>query len=249
MGMQRRSVLIALGGVLPTAGCLTRGGDGEVSRTEAPNGDGDRTSPTDAVDDGDGSAGTATDRRYEECPREIIPYEQFPAEIRTEIDAALDGRYADAHVCLREAMDVTESYVAVDDTYYDPTVATNGETEVLTLQRVEPKALPSGRPITVNHRLDGERVITVEVVDDDGAVLVDTTMDLWPGGDVEFGRIARVGTHEFRITVADADEVETEVTEPVRFTASLASVHIIVEPEEVQVREAVADAPICRFTL
>jgi len=241
-------MLLALGGTLTTAGCLTRGSGGDGERTGTPSGDGNGTPSADADDGGDDPTTTATNRRYQECSREIIPYEQFPAELQAEIDAALDGRYEADRVFLREAVDTTASYVAVDDAYYDPAVTTEGGTEILTLQRVEPKALPSPRPITVEHRIDGERVITVEVVADGGTVLVDTTMDLWPGGEVEFGRVARVGTHEFRIVVADGDEIEMESTEEVHVVPSLASVHFVIDSEEVQARQAVADAPSCRFS-
>lgn len=222
-GMRRRSFLAALSaGSLPVTGCLARVGDNGATPTATP------------------------DRRYEECSREVIPYDQFPADVRTEIDAALDGRYETDRVYLREAMDVTASYVDVADAYYDPTITADGDSEVLTLHRVEPKALPSARPVRVEHNLDGERTITVEVVADDGTVLIDDTRDLWPGGEIEFGRTARVGTHEFRLTVVD-DEVETDVTKPVRIDESRFSVLLIVESDDIRVGGAVADLGICQY--
>ena len=240
--------MFALGGMFATAGCLGRDGGTDVTRTGTPSGNDTTTPSTDSADGGGGSTATAPSQRYVECPREIIPYDRFPARIRAEIDAARGGRYEATEVHLRDVMDVTESYVAIDEAFYDPAVTTDAGEEVLTLQRVEPKALPNPRPVTVEHRIDGERVVTVEVVADDGTTLVDTTMDLWPGGDVAFGRVARVGTHAFRIVVADGDRVEMETTEEVRVVPSLASVHLVIDSETVEVRQAVTDAPSCRFT-
>lgn len=221
--MQRRSVLAALGGSLSVTGCLARGDGDEATQTGTPG------------------------RRYQECSREVIPYGQFPADVQAEINAALDGGYEAERVYLRDAMDVTASYVAVADAYYDPTITSDDDSEVLALHRVEPKALPSARPLSVEHDLDGERTIMVEVVDDDGTVLIDSTRDLWPGGEVEFGRTARVGTHEFRLTVVDDDEVETDVTRPVRIDESRFSVLLIIESDDIRVGGAVADLVTCQY--
>lgn len=249
--MRRRSVLLGLCGVVSIAGCLTRSGGDEAQATESPEGRRDGTASTESPDRRDGNpTATSTDsagRRFTECPRDVIPYDQFPPALRAEIDAARDGRYEASRIYLREAMDVTESYVSIDDTYYDPAVTTDGATKVLTLRRVDPKALPSARPVSVEHHLDGERIITVEVVADDGTVLLDTTLDLWPGGAVEFGRTARVGTHDFRITVANGDEVETNVTKSVRVCESLASVLFVVDSDGVRAVQGTIDPPACHY--
>ena len=234
--MQRRSVLLSFCGAISVAGCLTRSGRDEATSTESPDGRGDEPRSTES-----------TDRRYEECSREIIRYNHLPAEIQTEIDAARTGRCEASQIYLREAMNVTRSYVAVADTYYDPTVTTDGKTDVLTLERVEPKALPNARPIGVEHHLDGERIITVEVVTGDGTVLISNELDLWPGGAVEFGHTARVGTHDCRITVTNDDQVMTNVTESIQVRESLGSVLFVVGSDDIRVDRVVADPPICQY--
>lgn len=244
--MRRRSALLGFCGFVSMAGCLTQTGNEGSQPTESPGSSPDGTRPTDRSDEKPTSA-DSTGRRFEECSRGVIPYEQFPPAVRTEIDAARDGRYEASRIYLREAMDVTGSYVSVADTYYDPVITTDGATEVLTLRRVDPKALPSARPVSVEHHLDGERIVTVEVVADDGTVLLDTTLDLWPGGAVEFGRTARVGTHDFRITVARGDEVSTEVTKPIRVCESLSSVHFVVDSDGVRASQGTTDPPACHY--
>lgn len=199
--------------------------------------DGDRTTTSDDIED----------RRYEECSREVIPYGQFPPDVRAEIDGALEGSYEADRVYLREAMDIDESYVSVDDEYYEPSVTVDGDREVLELRLVEPKALPSVRPVSVEHHRDGERTITVEVVAADGTVLIDETRDLWPGGEVQFGWVRRVGTHELRITVADRDEIEDEVTESTRIDESHFEVIVVVEEDQIYVTGTVADLAVCRY--
>lgn len=234
--MRRRTLLATVGtSTLSLAGCLSNAatdGDAETP-TRTP-------TPTEPPTDPGG-------RRYEECSREVIPYEQFPADVRAEIDSALDGRYEADRVYLREAMDVEESYVSVDEAYYDPAVTVEDGHEALELRHVEPKALPNPRPVSVEHHRDGERTISVEVVAEDGTVLVDRTRDLWPGGDVEFGRTRRVGSHRLRVTVADGDEVEDETTDTVRIDESHFDVLVVVGEDEIELTGIVADLGVCRY--
>ena len=197
--------------------------------------------------DGTDTPGDGEDRRYDECSREVIPYEQFPEDVQAEIDAAQNGRYEADRVYLREAMDPGESYVSVEDEYYEPTVTVEGDREVLELHLVEPKALPNARPVSVEHSRDGERTITIKLVADDGTVLIDETRDLWPGGDVEFGRASRIGTHELRITVKHANEIEDEVTESIRIDESHFDVLVVIESDEISVTGSVAEVGICRY--
>jgi hypothetical protein len=65
--------------------------------------------------------------RHEECPREIIPYDQFPDDVQAEIDAAFEGRHEADRVYLREAIDTDESYVSVDGDYYEAEVTEEGD--------------------------------------------------------------------------------------------------------------------------
>lgn len=197
--------------------------------------------------DSGGSPEESTGRRYGECPREVIPYDQFPADVRAEIDAALEGRYEADRVFLREAMDLAESYVSVDGEYYEATVAVEGGTEVLTLQHVTPKRLPRTRPVRVTHRLEGKRTVTLELVADDGTTLIEKTREQRPGAEVEFGRTARVGTHEVRVTVAEGGTAEAELTGTLPVTKSRFSTLVVVDSEGISVTGAVAELGICQY--
>lgn len=201
------------------------------------------------VTDGSGNDGldNPADRRYGECPREVIPYDQFPDDVQTEIDAALEGRYQTDRVYLREAMDTAESYVAVHGDYYEATVTEEEDREVLTLSLVEPKVLPQERPVKVRHDLGGRRTITLELVATDGTVLVDDTRELLPGAEVEFGRTNRVGTHDLRVTVADGDDVVEELSRPATVNESLFSVVAVVADDGITLTGAVAELGVCRY--
>ncbi|MGM0605523.1 MAG: hypothetical protein ACQETB_07605 [Halobacteriota archaeon] len=188
-----------------------------------------------------------TDRPYEECTREVIPYDQFPADVQTEIDAALEGRYEADRVYLRDAMAIDRSYVSIGDTYYDPTVTVEDYREVLTLEVVEPKSLPRARSVSVTHDREGERTIRVEIIADDGTTLLEETRDLWAGGDIEYGRIARVGSHELRVTIEHDGEIEDEITRQVRIDESHFDVIVVVESDDVYVTGAVAELVVCRY--
>lgn len=231
--MRRRQLLTAIGAVaIPSAGCLSNAqGDDE---------------PTDDSDDPT-IPGEPEDRRYEECGREVIPYEQFPEDVQTEIDEALDGHYEADRVYLRETMDVEESYVSVEDVYYRATVTLEDDIEVLNLEKVEPKALPSGRPISVDVSREGDRTVTLEVVAEDGTVLVDETRDISERGAVEMAQVTRVGTHDLTITVAQDGEVEDEVTRSIRINEARFTVVVEIEADEIWVTGVVAELGICRF--
>lgn len=195
--------------------------------------------PTGEKDDND-------TRRYGECPREVIPYDQFPTDVQAEIDAALDGTYEADRVFLRDTMDTTASFVSVDGEYYEATVSSRGNQEVLTLELVEPKVLPDTRPVRVELDRDERRTVSVELLAEDGTVLVDESRQVQPGAEVTFGRTDRVGTHELRVTVSDGD-TEDEFTKQVTLNESRFSVVIHVEPDGIAVVGAVAELGICQF--
>lgn len=245
--MRRRAVLAAVGaGWISLSGCLSRNGDdGTTDGTNDSEND-DEPSNGSQNDDTE-STDESTDRRYEECPREVIPYEQFPTKIQAEIDAALEDEYRDDRIFLREAMDTEASYVSVDGEYYDPTVTDDGDEELLTLEVVEPKALPEARPVSVEHTLDGERTITLEVVAEDGTVLIEETRSLRSTATVEFGETARYGTHEVRITVEEPEQIETELTGTLRVDESHFDIIVVVEPDGLSVTGTVAELGKCQF--
>ena len=226
--MRRRSLLTAVSaGALSVAGCLSTGTGG-------------------AGPEAGGSTGGEA-RRYEECGREIIPYDMFPGPVQAEIDAASEGRYEAARVYLAEAMDIDASYVSIDDTYYEPSVTEVGDRQRLELQAVEPKALPTARPVRVEQPRGGERTVTVSLTAEDGTPLVEETRSLHPGGDVEFGTVRRVGTHDLRVTVVDGEETEAELSESVTVNESRFDILVVFEATESYVTGAVADLALCRF--
>lgn len=263
--MQRRALLTAMGlSAVSVAGCLS-----DRDTPGSPESDGSRSNPTgdngpgadpsesngsgtdSSESDGSGSDPTESDgvedRRYEECSREVIRYETFPTEVQAEIDAALDGTHEADRIYLQETMDVDASYVAVDGTYYDPSVESGSDGETLTLRPVEPKALPRARPVSVELDRDGERTVTIEAVAADGTELFARSRTIYSGGSVEFGRIARVGSHELRITVTADETVETETTETARIDESHFDVIVVVAPDDVFVTGTVAELVPCRF--
>ena len=221
--MRRRTLLAAIPvGAVSVAGCLSTGSGGT-----------------------DSGSTDSEDRRYEACGREIIPYDALPDPVRAEIDAAREEEYEATRIYLAEAMDVDASYVSVDGTYYDPSVTETGDRERLTLRAVEPKALPTGRPIYVEQLRDGERTSSVTLTAEDGTILIDATRDLHPGGEVEFGTVRRVGTHDLSVTVGE--EADPELSEPVTINESRFDVRVSIEETESYVTGAVADIGRCQF--
>lgn len=185
--------------------------------------------------------------RYEECSREVIPYDMFPSDVQAEIDAALEGSYAADRVYLRETMDVDESYVEVDEEFYDPAVHVENDQEVLELAQIQPKALPNPRAVVVEHSRDGERTITVEVATEDGETLFETTRDQYAGGEVEYGETRLYGTVEIHVTVEDGDQVEDEFSDTVTINESLFTVIVVIHEDGVHLTGVVADLVYCDY--
>jgi len=85
-----------------------------------------------------------------------------------------------------------------------------------------------GRPIYVEQLRDGERTISVTLTAENGATLIDATRDLHPGGEVEFGTVRRVGSHDRSVTVGD--EAESELSESVTINESRFDVPSVSRP-------------------
>jgi hypothetical protein len=82
---------------------------------------------------------------------------------------------------------------------------------------------------------------------DDGTTLIDKTREQRPGAEVEFGRTARVGTHELRVTVAEGGTVAEELTGTVSVTQTRFSTLVVVDGDGVSVTGAVAELGICQY--
>ena len=221
--MHRRSLLATVGIALsPVAvGCLG-----------TPDGD----DPGDPQLDGSGSEKP----QYEECPREVIPYDQLTDRLQAEVDAALEeGEYAAERVFLRDAMDVDESYLSVDGEYYDPAVSIEDGRELLTVEHVRPRALPNARSVHVSTTVD--EPIRVEIVAEDGTVLLDERREF--DGVEEVGEPRRTGTHDLRVTVGDGPVL----TKTVSITEPRFSIELVVHADDVAVSGAIADLVECRF--
>lgn len=88
---RRRTVLLALATATSTTGCI-----GSLRDTD-PN------------------------PEYEECQLVRIRYERLPADVKAEVDAALENsRYEASELQFDEAIDTTQSYVVVEETPYEP---------------------------------------------------------------------------------------------------------------------------------
>lgn len=227
--MRRRTLLATVAAVtLPVAGCLSEGSDGDGP---------DTSGPTDTPDAGGSNADD--DPRYEECSRGVIPYGQFPPELRDGIDAALEGGHTADRIHLGDATDVDRG-----DTYCDPSIGADSDRETLRLRVIEPKSLPRPRPVTVENGRDGDRTVTVEVTAADGDELLAETRTLQGGDDADFGRLTRVGVHDLHVGVDGGESVETGtvgITEP-RF-----DVLVVVGSGELHVTGTVAESVPCRF--
>ena len=194
----------------------------------------------------DGTLEPIEDRRYEPCPREVIPREQFPEPVRTELGAALGAQYVADRVYLREAMDIGASFVSIGDTYYDPTVTSDGTDEVLELWPVDPKALPDPRPLVVENRRDERVTVTATVTASDGTTLLDASLAREPSSTGELGRVVRVGTHELALTVTGPDGPETTLTGELPITESRFETIVVVD-EGISLTGTVAELGVCQY--
>lgn len=222
--MYRRTLLLAasagIGGTV--AGCL----DDDPSQTASGG-----SSPT----------GPEEPQGYETCDREVIPYSQFPDGVQAELDAALDGEYEADYIVLRETMNLDDSYVEIDDDYYDPRIASSGDQTTLTLDRVEPKTLPSTRSVSV--RSDTAGTVRLELVAANGDVLVEQERSVDADDDVRMGSTARVGTHEYQLFL-DGEQLTTDT---VGIGQSVFSIELILEDGEVLNNSAVAGLVECDY--
>lgn len=272
--MKRRALLAAVGsGWLAVSGCVaddsgsddTGTGDGATptdatNRSRGSDADAGESAPSDESDIGetdDEPGGSGTDdadsdapgddrRRYEECSREVVRFHNLPDELQAEVTAALDGPYAADRVFLREATDVEESYLSIDERFYRPDVADTGSADVLTLERVEPKAFPDPRPVSLQQFRDGDRTITLTAVAENGDGLLEETRTLAPEIEVEVAAIRRAGTHDLHVTVEKAGHVVEDATRSFRIDVSRRSIHVTVD-EEISVGGGVAYVVPCEY--
>lgn len=197
--MNRRTVLHLLGSgaaMTALAGCV---GDDDETGGSPDGGNGD---------DGDDNSdnGGPEPGQYNECGRELIPYQDLPGPVQEEIDAAMDEPYEAEYVFLQETMDTEWSYLNVDGDYYAVDVESN-DVETLTLEHVEPQALPSGRSVHVNNGSDEAVTVDVTVETEGGDILEETTLSVEAGASDTAAEIHQVGTHDLTVTV---DEELTE---------------------------------------
>jgi len=192
----------------------------------------------------DGTLESIEDRRYEACPREVIPREQFSEPVQTELDAALEARCVADRAYPRKAMDVDASFVSIGDAYYDPTVTPDGTDEVLDLWPVEPTALPDPRPLIVENRREERVTATATLTAPDGTTLLDASLAREPGSRGELGRVVRVGAHEFALAVTGPDGSETTLIGALPITES--RLETVVVDEGISLAGTVAELGVCR---
>ena len=224
--MNRRTALRGIGvactltmvGAL--AGCV---GDEEQTNDETGTGDGGEGDDNDDSrnDDSPASGGEDSDGEsdgddespdpgaYEECGREIIPYEDLPSQIQEEVDGELDvAEYRAEYVFLQDAMDVDASFLDVDGEFYDPAIESIDGEERLTLEHVDPQALPNPRSVFVTNKQDQTLGVSVAVETDDGETLLEESVEVADERET-VGEVYRVGTHNLVVTVGDGEEIET----------------------------------------
>lgn len=263
--MKRRQLLAASGALLAAtaAGCL----DGGSNHPGTGLGDDEDGDDDGSIENGDIGPGT-DERLYEQCGREIVPYEDLPDPVKEEVDAALeDPPYGASRVHLGDAMDVNASYLSIEGDFYDARIEFEDGRERLDLERVEPTAYPSGRTVTITpESLDGSSIHVEIVAETEGDTLVDATIS-GDAGPTTVGRLHRAGTHPLAVTIDPADDGdetgddgETESgggddetgdtethEETVPITESRFSIEIHIDPEGVAVGGTVADLPECRW--
>ncbi|MCU4973662.1 hypothetical protein OB955_13050 [Halobacteria archaeon AArc-m2/3/4] len=191
--MKRRSLLAAIGSATAAsnlAGCLADdsewtpdagGGDGDDDgSTETENGP---TNGSGSDGNGDESDDNSADRTDEQCDRTVVWYNELPADVAAEVDAALeDGAYeTDGELYYAQAIDVEAVSLEVDDTYYAAEIEEEGETTVFRLEETIPtKSAPE--ELAFRNATDDELTVSVTVTPADGdeVLLEEESIELDP---------------------------------------------------------------------
>ncbi|MDL5361384.1 hypothetical protein [Halalkalicoccus sp. NIPERK01] len=241
--MDRRTALKTAGSALTftVAGCLGDGdGPGDGSGSTGSEGNDPETDNT----EGNGSEYSIEDRTYEECHLISIEYEWLPEDVRNEVDIALDdGRYEADELLFAEAVDPGRSYLVVDDTPYDPTVETDGETWTLELHEDEVVRAPEPRLIIVQNSAGRDHEVHVELTGDD--TFVDETVTITAGEEREIAATDEFGRYELTAQALTGHEG----MDSFEFVVSDSAFDGIVEvtDTEVWVSQDVADVVPCSW--
>lgn len=210
--MKRRTVLVLGGSTLASglAGCVGDGGDTTDQRSEPADSSDESTDGTDSsnssvVDDVPEYA-----EELEECHLVSITYDSFPAEIRAEIDAALEDGASDGDPLLFDrAVDADKSYIVTDDTPYKPSVSVGDETKRLELDEVDAVRAPEPYSVSVENDRSQEYTVELELERDEQTVL-DTTVAVGPGTEASVETTADAfGAYTLSVTLVEEEVTET----------------------------------------
>lgn len=224
--MQRRTLLVAAGSGMATitAGCL---GDGDDEAFDPEN------VPDPEIDLEPG--------QYEQCDREVVLYSWLPDPVQGEVDAGRAGGYEAEHIFLEETIDPEQSHLRIDDDIYSPRVESgDGETRILTVERVRPETLPRSRTVAVETNTSGSIRVEIQA---GGEVVLDETQELATGERSVFGSLSRIGPHTYRVF---GDETQL-TTDSINVDESTREVTILVDPEDTRHEIAETELQDCQF--
>ncbi|THE64956.1 hypothetical protein D8Y22_10105 [Salinadaptatus halalkaliphilus] len=234
--MHRRSLLAALGASgAVLSGCLTSHGPDDGS-------DGGETNDTGSDDgpNGDGSDSRSTTTGYEACTAgpEVVPVSNLPPAAETEATTAIetDAYETDGDLILESLVDLESYHLIQGGSYYEATVERDdGETRLV----LEP-SLPTASHLEVENATDESVSLGVRV-ELGGETLLDREVSLDPGeerplADADY----RYGSYRADLeTDKQAETLEWRVNE------SIWQPVIVVTPEEIRLRQDVAEIVYC----
>ncbi|WP_435155482.1 hypothetical protein [Haladaptatus sp. DFWS20] len=226
----RRRTFLALSTTLLVAGCV---GSRSVGTP--------KTSDPEATTDSTSTAiSTPADRTYRECSFQILHYREFPEPVQNEIDGALaDGKYTAEKVLLQETMNTADGCVVKDDVYYAPSVEQAGDKQVLRVNRDGDPELRDSRTLWVNNETQKELVVRIR--NEEGQQIREPThLPADDGGPIHTTK--KIGQYEVELEYGEATE-----TFDWNVNWSYGSPKLTVEKDGYDVKQSVADRPLCQF--
>ncbi|MDS0477984.1 hypothetical protein [Natrinema sp. 1APR25-10V2] len=225
--MKRRTLLTVLSmGTVTTAGCIT----GLNRGTSTNNGGADQ-------------------REYERCGKYIIDVNSLPDTAKDEARTAIeDDHYETAgELLLPEVVDINGSYISRrkdgERVYYELSVEPGGE---VTRLRAE-EMLPKTSAVQVENAT--ERNLTANVrIEHEGDLLVEKTVDIGVGGDVDLDEEAeyKYGSYRAEVNVPNEKKLKaTELTWGVNSWSFQAD--IVITSDRIRLRQAVAESESCKW--
>lgn len=161
-------------------------------------------------------AGSGGTRDYEECNAPYVEYDDLPADLAAEVDAAFaEGAYVTDEMPLYERAVGDGTPLWKDDTPYEHYVERDGDARRLAFE--EQTAYDSPRDLEIENR-SGERILaSATITDENGERVLDVTgIEVDPDDRERLEGVQRFGTYEVDVELEDGRrETETwELTPP-----------------------------------